>query len=104
MSYNISEAMYNLRAIENLENITEDQLDDIFSGIESSYMSICIEEDKNLDNNDDLKKDTIKRIKEIFQKIENIYEYLMNKDTFVNDSCVTKELEKIREIGKVFTI
>ena len=40
MSYHISEAMYNLRGIENLESITEDQLDDIFNGVENSYMSI----------------------------------------------------------------
>lgn len=100
MAYNISEAMYNLRAIENLENITEDQLDDLFSGVENSYMSI---EDVDV-LHDEIKKDSVKRIKEIFERFEKIYDYLMSEDTFIYDTCVTRELEIIREVGKVFTI
>ena len=87
MAYNISEAMYNLRAIENLENITEDQLDDLFSGVENSYMSI---EDVDV-LHDEIKKDSVKRIKEIFERFEKIYDYLMSKDTFIYDTCVIYE-------------
>lgn len=101
MSYHISEAMYNLRGIENLESITEDQLDDIFNGVENSYMSI---EDIDIDTHDEIKRDSVKRIKEIFERFEKIYEYLMSKDTFVYDSYVTRELEIIKEVGSVFTI
>lgn len=99
MAYNINEAMYNLRGIDNLENITEDQLDDIFNGVENSYMSI-----EGNERNGSFSKDTIKRIKEIFSRMEKIYEYLMNENNFICDSFVTKELEVIRDIGKVFTI
>lgn len=101
MTYNISEAMYNLRGINNLENITEDQLDDLFSGVENSYMSI-----KDVDVlHDEIKKDSVKRIKEIFNRFEKIYEYLMmSEKNFISDDCVTKELEIIKEIGSVFTI
>lgn len=54
-SINISEAMYNMRKIENLKNITNDQLDDIFNGVENSYMSI--------EGNGNLSKDSIKGLK-----------------------------------------